>query len=102
MALTRQDWEQTKDKFIDTKEMLPIHLVGYNILKRMFTDEQILKYTSNITVQTQYEDTCLATWVGGNDYKLGISRVEQVGGCDRYGRSIPNKYVTVYKYDVYI
>ena len=102
MALTRQDWEQDKDKFIDTKEMLPKHLVGYGILKRMFTDEQMLKYTSNITVQTQYNPTCLATYVGENDYKLGVSRTEQVEDCDNYGRPIPNKYITVYKYHAYI
>ena len=65
MALTRQDWEQVKDKFIDTKEMLHKHLVGYDILKRMFTDEQMLQYTSNIRVESQYEYTCLATYVGG-------------------------------------
>ena len=35
MELIRQDWEQTKDKFIDTADMLPKHLVGYDILKRM-------------------------------------------------------------------
>ena len=63
MALTRQDWEQVKDKFIDTKEMLHKHLVGYDILKRMFTDEQMLQYTSNIKVGTQYHCTCLATYV---------------------------------------
>ena len=102
MALTRQDWEQVKDKFIDTKEMLHKHLVGYDILKRMFTDEQMLKYTSNITVQTQYNPTCLATYVGENDYKLGVSRTEQVEDCDNYGRPIPNKYITVYKYHAYI
>ena len=102
MALTRQDWEQVKDKFIDTKEMLHTHLVGYDILKRIFTDEQMLKYTSNITVQTQYEPTCLATYVGENDYKLGVSRAEQVEDCDDYGRPIPNKYITVYKYHAYI
>ena len=102
MALTRQDWEQDKDKFIDTKEMLHKHLVGYDILKRMFTDEQMLKYTSNITVQTQYNPTCLATYVGENDYKLGVSRTEQVEDCDNYGRPIPNKYITVYKYHAYI
>ena len=102
MALTRQDWEQTKDQFIDTKEMLPIHIAGYDILKRMFTDEQMLKYTSNITVQTQYNPTCLATYVGENDYKLGVSRTEQVEDCDNYGRPIPNKYITVYKYHAYI
>ena len=102
MALTRQDWEQDKDKFIDTKEMLHKHLVGYDILKRMFTDEQMLQYTSNITVETQYEPTCLATYVGENDYKLGVSRVEQVEDCDDYGRPIPNKYITVYKYHAYI
>ena len=102
MALTRQDWEQVKDKFIDTADMLHKHLVGYDILKRMFTDEQILKYTSNITVQTQYHPTCLATYVGENDYKLGVSRTEQVQDCDDYGRPIPNKYITVYKYHAYI
>ena len=102
MALTKEHWEQTKDKFIDTKEMLPIHLVGYDILKRMFTDEQILKYTSNIAVQTQYESTCLATYVGENDYKVGVSRAEQVKACDTYGRPIPNKYTTSYKYYAYI
>ena len=102
MALTKEHWELTKDKFIDTKEMLPIHLVGYDILKRMFTDEQILKYTSNIAVQTQYEYTCLATWVGENDYKLGVSRAEEVKACDMYGRPIPNKYTTSYKYYAYI
>ena len=102
MARTRQDWEQTKDKFIDTKEMLHAHLVGYDILKRMFTDEQMLQYTSNITVETQYEPTCLATYVGENDYKLGVSRTEQVQDCDMYGRPIPNKYITVYKYHAYI
>ena len=102
MALTKEHWGQTKDKFIDTKEMLPIHLVGYDILKRMFTDEQILKYTSNITVQTQYKSTCLATYVGENDYKEGISRAEKVKACDIYGRPIPNKYITVYKYNAYI
>ena len=53
MALTRQDWESVKDKFIDTEEMLHKHLVGYDILKRMFTDEQMLQYTSNIKVETQ-------------------------------------------------
>ena len=57
MALTRQDWEQDKNKFIDTAEMLHKHLVGYDILKRIFTDEQMLQYTSNITVETQYEPT---------------------------------------------
>ena len=102
MALTREHWEQTKDKFIDTKEMLPIHLVGYDILKRMFTDEQMLKYTSNITVETQYEPTCLATYVGENDYNLGVSKAEQVLDCDDYGRPILNKYVIVYKYYAYI
>ena len=102
MALTRQDWEQVKDKFIDTKEMLHKHLVGYDILKRIFTDEQMLQYTSNIKVETQYEPTCLATYVGENDYKLGVSRVEQVEDCDDYGRPIPNKYITVYKYHAYI
>ena len=102
MALTRQDWEQTKDKFIDTAEMLHKHLVGYDILKRMFTDEQMLQYTSNITVETQYNPTCLATYVGENDYKLGVSRAEQVEDCDEYGRPIPNKYITVYKYHAYI
>ena len=102
MALTRQDWEQVKDKFIDTAEMLHKHLVGYDILKRMFTDEQMLKYTSNIKVETQYEPTCLATYVGENDYKLGVSRTEQVQDCDDYGRPIPNKYITVYKYHAYI
>ena len=102
MALTRQDWEQDKDKFIDTKEMLHRHLVGYDILKRIFTDEQMLQYTSNITVETQYEPTCLATYVGENDYKLGVSRTEMVEGCDDYGRPIPNKYITVYKYHAYI
>ena len=102
MALTRQDWEQVKDKFIDTKEMLHTHLVGYDILKRMFTDEQMLKYTSNITVESQYEPTCLATYVGENDYKLGVSRMEMVEVCDDYGRPIPNKYITVYKYHAYI
>ena len=102
MALTRQDWEQVKDKFIDTAEMLHKHLVGYDILKRMFTDEQMLQYTSNIKVETQYEPTCLATYVGENDYKLGVSRAEQVEDCDDYGRPIPNKYITVYKYHAYI
>lgn len=102
MALTRQDWESVKDKFIDTAEMLHKHLVGYDILKRMFTDEQMLKYTSNITVETQYEPTCLATYVGENDYKLGVSRAERVQDCDMYGRPIPNKYITVYKYHAYI
>lgn len=102
MALTRQDWEQVKDKFIDTKEMLHKHLVGYDILKRMFTDEQMLQYTSNIKVESQYHYTCLATYVGENDYKLGVSRVEQVQDCDDYGRPIPNKYITVYKYYAYI
>lgn len=102
MALTRQDWEQTKDKFIDTAEMLHKHLVGYDILKRMFTDEQMLQYTSNIKVETQYEPTCLATYVGENDYKLGVSRTEQVQDCDDYDRPIPNKYITVYKYYAYI
>lgn len=102
MALTRQDWEQTKDKFIDTKEMLHKHLVGYDILKRMFTDEQMLQYTSNIKVETQYHYTCLATYVGENDYKLGVSSTEQVQDCDDYGRPIPNKYITVYKYHAYI
>ena len=102
MALTRQDWEQTKDKFIDTAEMLHKHLVGYDILKRIFTDEQMLQYTSNITVESQYHYTCLATYVGENDYKLGVSRVEQVEDCDDYGRPIPNKYITVYKYHAYI
>ena len=82
MALTRQDWEQVKDKFIDTTEMLHKHLVGYDTLKRMFTDEQMLKYTSNIKVETQYHCTYLATWVGENDYKLGVSRAEQVQDCD--------------------
>ena len=102
MALTRQDWEQVKDKFIDTTEMLHKHLVGYDILKRMFTDEQMLQYTSNIKVETQYHYTCLATWVGENDYKLGVSRTEQVQDCDMYGRPIPTKYITVYKYYAYI
>lgn len=102
MALTRQDWESVKDKFIDTEEMLHKHLVGYDILKRMFTDEQMLQYTSNITVETQYHYTCLATWVGENDYKLGVSREEQVQDCDNYGRPIPNKYITVYKYYAYV
>ena len=102
MALTRQDWEQVKDKFIDTKEMLHKHLVGYDILKRMFTDEQMLQYTSNITVESQYEYTCLATYVGENDYKLGVSRTEMVEDCDDYGRPIPNRYITVYKYHAYI
>ena len=102
MALTRQDWEQTKDKFIDTAEMLHKHLVGYDTLKRMFTDEQMLQYTSNIKVESQYEPTCLATYVGENDYKLGVSRVEQVEDCDDYGRPIPNKYITAYKYHAYI
>lgn len=102
MALTREHWEQTKDKFIDTKEMLPIHLVGYDILKRMFTDEQILKYTSNIKVETQYEYTNLATWVGENDYKWGVSGTEQIEDCDRYGRPIPNKYITIPRYYAYI
>ena len=102
MALTRQDWEQVKDKLIDTKEMLHKHLVGSDILKRMFADEQMLQYTSNIKVETQYEYTNLATYVGENDYKEGISRVEQVQDCDDYGRPIPNKYITVYKYNAYI
>ena len=102
MALTRQDWEQTKDKFIDTADMLHKHLVGYYILRRMFTDEQMLQYTSNIKVESQYEPTCLATWVSENDYKLGVSRTEQVQDCDMYGRPIPNKYITVYKYHAYI
>lgn len=102
MALTRQGWEQTKDKFIDTKEMLHKHLVGYDILKRIFTDEQMLQYTSNIKVESQYHYTCLATYVGENDYKLGVSRTEQVQDCDDYGRPIPNKYITVYKYHAYI
>lgn len=102
MALTREHWEFTKDKFLDTKEMLSTHLVGYGILKRMFTNEQILKYTSNITVQTQYSHTCLATYVGKNDYKLGVSRTEEIEDCDIFGRPIPNKYITVYKYHAYI
>lgn len=102
MALTRQDWEQTKDKFINTAEMLHKHLVGYDILKRMFTDEQMLQYTSNITVQTQYKYTCLASWVGENDYQLGVNRTEMVQDCDLYSRPIPKKYTTVYKYDAYI
>ena len=102
MALTRQDWESVKDKFIDTEEMLHKHLVGYDILKRMFTDEQMLQYTSNIKVETQYHYTCLATWVGENDYKLGVSKAEQVQDSDDYGRPIPNKYITVYKYYAYI
>ena len=102
MALTRQDWEQVKDKFIDTTEMLHKHLVGYDILKRMFTDEQMLQYTSNIKVETQYHYTCLATYVGENDYKEGVSSVEQVQDCDEYGRPIPNKYITVYKHHAYI
>ena len=102
MALTEEQWELTKDKFIDTKEMLHKHLVGYDILKRMFTDEQMLQYTSNIKVETQYKYTCLATCVGENDYKLGVSRTEMVEDCDNYGRPIPNKYITVYKYHAYI
>ena len=102
MALTRQDWEQVKDKFIDTADMLHKHLVGYDILKRIFTDEQMLQYTINIKVETQYEPTYLATYVGDNDYKLDVSRTEQVQDCDDYGRPIPNKYITVYKYHAYI
>lgn len=102
MALTRQDWEQVKDKFIDTTEMLHKHLVGYNILKRMFTDEQMLKYTSNIKVETQYEYTCLATGVGKDDYKLGVSGTEQIQDYDDYDRPIPNKYITVYRCHAYI
>ena len=68
----------------------------------MYTNEQMLQYTSNIKVETQYHYTCLATYVGENDYKEGVSRVEQVEDCDDYGRPIPNKYITVYKYDAYI
>lgn len=102
MSLTREQWEQTKDNFIDTKEMLPNHLVGYGILKRVFADEQILKYTSNITVYNQYRSTCLARYVGDNDYKLGVSKTEMVEECDSYGRPIPNRYYTVYYYHAYV
>ena len=102
MSLTREQWEQTKDNFIDTKEMLPNHLVGYGILKRVFADEQILEYTSNITVYNQYHSTCLATYVGDNDYKLGVSKTEMVEECDDYGRPIPNRYYTVYYYHAYV
>ena len=102
MALTKQDWEQVKDKFIDTADMLHKHLVGYDILRRMFTDEQMLQYTSNITVESQYEYTCLASWVGENDYKLGVSGTEQIQDCDKYGRPIPNKYINVPRYYAYI
>ena len=77
--------------------MLHKHLVGYDILSRVFTDEQMLQYTSNITVETQYEPTCLATYVGENDYKLGVSRTELVEDCDDYGRPILNKYIIPYK-----
>lgn len=102
MTLTKEHWELTKDKFIDTKGMLPMHLVGYDILKRMFTDEQMFQYTSNITVESQYEYTCLASWVGENDYKLGVSGTEQIQGWDKYGRPIPNKYINVPRYYAYI
>ena len=34
--------------------------------------------------------------------KLGISGTEQIQDCDKYGRPIPNKYITVYKYYAYI
>ena len=102
MALTRKQWEQVRDKFIDTKEMLHTHLVGYDILKKVFTDEQILEYTSNITVYSQYHYTSLATYVGENDYKLDEGRTEMINACDIYGRPIPNKYTTVYRYNAYI
>ena len=102
MALTREHWNSVKDNFIDTKEMLPKHLVGYDILKRIFTDEQILKYTHNITVYNQYHSTCLATYVGDNDYKLGVSKTEMVEECDDYGRPIPNRYYTAYYYHAYV
>ena len=95
MALTKKQWELTRDKFIDTKEMLHTHLVGYDILKKVFTDEQMLQYTSNITVESQYHYTSLATYVGENDYKLDEGRTEMINACDVYGRPIPNKYTTV-------
>lgn len=102
MALTKKQWELTRDKFIDTKEMLHTHLVGYDILKKVFTDEQILEYASNITVESQYHYTSLATYVGENDYKLDEGRTEMINACDIYGRPIPNKYTTVYRYNAYI
>lgn len=103
MALTREHWESVKNKFIDTKEMLERHLVGYNTIKRLFTDEQILKYARiNLTVYSQYHSTCLSTYVGDNDYKLGVSKTEMVEECDSYGRPIPNRYYTVYYYHAYV
>mgnify|MGYP003520119999 FL=1 len=102
MALTRADWEQIKDRHIETEDMLPQHLVGYNILRRLFTDKQMLQYTSNMTVYSQYHSTCLATYVGDKDYKLGVSKSEVVNDYDDFGRPIPDKYITVHKYHAYV
>ena len=103
MALTRTEWEKDKSEFIETPQMLERHLVGYDTIKRLFTDEQILKYARiNLTVYSQYHNTCLATYVGDNDYKLGVSKTEMVEECDNYGRPIPNRYYTVYYYHAYV
>ena len=89
MALTRADWEQIKDRHIETEDMLPQHLVGYNILRRLFTDKQMLQYTSNMTVYSQYHSTCLATYVGDKDYKLGVSKSEVVNDYDDFRQTYP-------------
>lgn len=102
MALTRADWEQIKDRYIETEDMLPQHLVGYNILRRLYTDKQMLQYASNMTVYSQYHSTCLATYVGDKDYKLGVSKSEVINDYDDFGRPIPDKYITVLKYHAYV
>ena len=93
MALTRTEWEKDKNEFIETPQMLERHLVGYDIIKRLFTDEQILKYTRlNLTVYSQYHSTCLAQWVGDKDYKLGCSGHVWVKDYDEYGRELETEH----------
>ena len=93
--LTEEEFSNlyNKNEFIETPQMLERHLVGYDIIKRLFTDEQILKYTRlNLTVYSQYHSTCLAQWVGDKDYKLGCSGHVWVKDYDEYGRELKTEH----------
>ena len=60
MALTRQDWEQVKDKFIDTADMLHKHLVLQCVCKQNRKEET---HEKAIDITCSYGNIYMPVWL---------------------------------------
>lgn len=95
-----QKWTEIENNFITNQSELKYHMIHLDILKMLFTYNEILNYAKeNIKIKNLYWDVP-KTHAFDTDYIMYVRPIEYHEATDDYGRIIPNKYIKVQYYDV--